>query len=296
MIKPKKRNKSGAVLVIGGGIAGIQSSLDLAEGGFKVYLVEESPVIGGDMARLDKTFPTNDCSMCILSPKLVEVGRHRNIELITLGEVKQLRGKPGNFRARIRRHARYVDLDKCTGCGDCLEKCPVRYQPRFQVRKEEIPLTEKEEKLAKKLVEKYGKSPTALMRVLQEVNAELRYLPESIIDFLAVKFAVPVSVLFRIGTFYTAFSLTPRGRHTVSVCTGTACHIKGAPRLVDELKRELQINVGDTTEDLIFSLETVRCLGCCSLAPVVKVDERVYSDVKPAQIPKILKDYGDLGS
>jgi NADH:ubiquinone oxidoreductase subunit E len=295
MIKPPNGKKSGAVLVVGGGIAGIQASLDLANSGFKVYLVEESPVIGGDMSRLDKTFPTNDCSMCILSPKLVEVGRHRNIELITLGEVKELSGRPGNFQVRIRRRARYVDLDKCTGCGDCLEKCPTRYRPRFEVREEEISLTDDEKGLVKNLIGKYGKSPTALLRVLQEVNAELRYLPENIIRYLAEEFSVPVSVLYRIGTFYTAFSLTPRGRHTVSVCTGTACHIKGAPRLVDELKRELRIEVGETTRDLAFSLETVRCLGCCSLAPVVKVDGRVYSEVKPAQIPKILKDYTDSG-
>jgi len=292
MIKPlKNKKKSGAVLIVGGGIAGIQAGLDLANAGFKVYLVEESPVIGGDMSRLDKTFPTNDCSMCILSPKLVEVGRHRNIELITLGEFKELNGEPGNFKALVRRHARYVDIDRCTGCGDCLEKCPTRYRPRFEVREEAIILTGAEEELVKNLIGTYGKSPTALMRILQEVNAELRYLPENIIHYLAVEFSVPVSVLYRIATFYTAFSLTPRGRHTVSVCTGTACHIKGAPLLVDELKRELGIDVGETTEDLNFSLETVRCLGCCGLAPVVKIEERIYGGVKPGEIPKILKDY-----
>jgi NADH:ubiquinone oxidoreductase subunit E len=291
MIKPRKKKKSGSVLVLGGGIAGIQSALDLGNSGFKVYLVEESPVIGGNMARLDKTFPTNDCSMCILSPKLVEVGRHRNIELITLGEIKYLTGRAGNFQARIRRSARYVDLEKCTGCGDCLEKCPTRYRPRFKIIEEKISLTENEKNLVKSLVNKYRESPAALMRVLQEVNACLRYLPKSIIYYLAEEFSVPASVIFRIGTFYTAFSLTPRGRHTASVCTGTACHIKGAPRLLDELKRELQINVGDTTSDFTFSLETVRCLGCCSLAPVVKIDERVYGGLKPGEMPKILKDY-----
>ncbi|OPZ30420.1 MAG: putative glutamate synthase (NADPH) small subunit [Lentisphaerae bacterium ADurb.BinA184] len=121
---------TGAVLVIGGGIAGIQAALDLAESGQKVYLVEKSPAIGGNMARLDKTFPTNDCSMCILSPKLVECGRHRNVELITLAEVIGLSGTAGHFTARIRRKARYVDVEKCTGCGACLEKCPVRAQRR----------------------------------------------------------------------------------------------------------------------------------------------------------------------
>ncbi len=116
---------TGAVMIVGGGISGMQSALDLANSGFKVYLVESSPAIGGKMAQLDKTFPTNDCSMCIVSPKLVEVGRHRNIELLTHSEVVGLEGEAGNFKARIVQHARYVDIDKCTGCGLCEIACPV---------------------------------------------------------------------------------------------------------------------------------------------------------------------------
>ena len=121
--------KVGAVLVIGGGIGGVQSSLDLADSGFKVYLVDRAPAIGGIMAMLDKTFPTNDCSMCILSPKLVAAGRHKDIELMTLTEVLGVEGEPGAFKARLKRHARSVDLSKCTGCGDCLTKCPVKDLP-----------------------------------------------------------------------------------------------------------------------------------------------------------------------
>ncbi|MFX1383691.1 MAG: hydrogenase iron-sulfur subunit [Promethearchaeota archaeon] len=114
----------GAVLVIGGGIAGIQTSLDLTELGYKVYLVEKSPSIGGRMAQLDKTFPTNDCSLCILAPKMVEVFRNPNIELMTYHEVKKVSGKPGNFTATILKKPRYVDENKCKGCGDCASKCP----------------------------------------------------------------------------------------------------------------------------------------------------------------------------
>jgi len=114
----------GSVLVIGGGIAGIQTSLDLTELGFKVYLVEKTPSIGGRMAQLDKTFPTNDCSLCILAPKMVEVFRNPNIELMTYHEVLKVSGNPGDFTVRILKKPRYIDESKCKGCGDCATKCP----------------------------------------------------------------------------------------------------------------------------------------------------------------------------
>ncbi|MDD5225539.1 MAG: NAD(P)-binding protein, partial [bacterium] len=121
----------GAVMVVGGGIAGIQASLDLANSGFKVYLVEETSAIGGRMAGLDKTFPTNDCSMCMISPKLVEVDKHRNIEVITNAEVKAVEGQAGNFRVKVEKRPRFVDLEKCNACGDCVEKCPVFLASEF---------------------------------------------------------------------------------------------------------------------------------------------------------------------
>jgi heterodisulfide reductase subunit A-like polyferredoxin len=115
----------GAVLVVGSGIGGIQAALELGDAGFKVYLLDEGPAIGGVMAMLDKTFPTNDCSMCILSPKLVGTGRHQNIELVNYSELLSLEGEPGRFKAKIRRKPRFVLLDKCTGCLDCTKVCPV---------------------------------------------------------------------------------------------------------------------------------------------------------------------------
>jgi len=117
--------KTGAVLVLGGGIAGVQGSLDLANSGFKVYLVERSAAIGGMMARLDKTFPTGDCATCIVSPKLVECARNRNIEILTLSEVIDLHGEPGRFKATVKIHPRYIDENKCNACGDCTQACPV---------------------------------------------------------------------------------------------------------------------------------------------------------------------------
>ncbi|MBW2143010.1 MAG: CoB--CoM heterodisulfide reductase iron-sulfur subunit A family protein [Deltaproteobacteria bacterium] len=123
--------KVGSVLVVGGGIGGIQASLDLAESGYYVYLVEESPGIGGVMPQLDKTFPTNDCSMCILSPKLVECGRHHNIEVITNSSVNEITGAPGNFQVTIQEEPRYVNETRCVGCGVCAQKCPVKVRDDF---------------------------------------------------------------------------------------------------------------------------------------------------------------------
>ena len=115
----------GAVLIIGGGPAGMQAALDLADSGYKVYILEVTPSIGGTMAQLDKTFPTNDCSMCILSPKLVATGRHENITMLTHAELKKVHGKAGDFKVHLTKHSRYIDEKLCTGCGVCAEHCPI---------------------------------------------------------------------------------------------------------------------------------------------------------------------------
>ena len=123
-----------SVLVVGGGIAGIQAALEIANAGYKVYLVEREPSIGGHMAQFDKTFPTLDCASCIFTPLLSAVGQHPNIELMTYSEVEEVSGYIGNFKAKIRKKARYVDEDKCTGCGECFNNCPVRYIPQVEWR------------------------------------------------------------------------------------------------------------------------------------------------------------------
>ncbi len=125
-LKPSTLKVIPEALVIGGGIAGIQTSLDLANDGFKVHLVEREPSIGGHMAQLDKTFPTLDCSSCILTPKMMEVANHKNIELFSYAEIASIEGSIGNYTVKIKKKPRYVDLEKCTGCGDCAAACRLK--------------------------------------------------------------------------------------------------------------------------------------------------------------------------
>jgi NADPH-dependent glutamate synthase beta subunit-like oxidoreductase len=127
----RDENVIGAVLVVGGGIGGIQASLDLADQGYRVYLAEKKSAIGGHMAQLDKTFPTNDCAMCTISPKLVDVGRHTNIQLMVDTEVVSVDGYAGDFTATLKRNPRYIDIESCVGCGDCADVCPIAYPDPF---------------------------------------------------------------------------------------------------------------------------------------------------------------------
>ena len=116
-------------MVIGGGVAGIQAALDIADAGYQVVLVEREPSIGGKMAGLSETFPTLDCSQCILTPRMVEAGQHPNITLHTYSEVESVEGYVGNFRVTVRKKARYIDMEKCTGCGQCWNSCPSKKNP-----------------------------------------------------------------------------------------------------------------------------------------------------------------------
>jgi heterodisulfide reductase subunit A len=131
-ISHNPNGKVGAVVIVGGGISGMQAALDVANSGFRVYLVEKNPSIGGNMAQLDKTFPTNDCSTCMISPKLIEVAKHPNIEILSYSEIEEITGTPGHFKVKVKKKARYIDESICTGCGTCVQKCPVQYRPHFE--------------------------------------------------------------------------------------------------------------------------------------------------------------------
>ena len=288
------RNKVGAVLVVGGGVGGMQASLDLAEGGYKVYLVEKGPSIGGVMAQLDKTFPTNDCAMCTLAPRMVDCGGHLNIEKLTYSEIESIEGAAGNFKVRVKRKARYVDPDKCTGCGECTENCLVQnivYLEPPVVPKIEI--EENERAKVDKIISRYEGGRETLIPILQDINSEFNWLPPEILMRVTEVKQIPLVHILRIATFYKSFSLKPRGKHIITVCTGTACHVKGAQRILDRLSRKLGIKTGETTSDMQFTLEAVRCLGCCGLSPVVTVGEELHGKMNPAKAAALIDKYHD---
>lgn len=286
------KRKIGSVLVIGGGIGGVQAALDLAGSGYKVYLLDERPAIGGTMAQLDKTFPTNDCSMCILAPKLVDAGRNQNIEIITMADVDKIEGEPGMFKVRVKKNPRFVDESKCTGCGSCWNNCPVRNKPEEQeVIKPELEEQDLE-KIAKLMMNNKDGRGT-LVPLLQDINIEYRYLPENILKYVSSELDIPLSQIYNIVTFYKGFSLTPQGRYVISVCLGTACHVRGGRKIMDALERDLGIKAGQTTPDLNFTLEAVRCLGVCGLAPVVIVGEDFYGKMNQVKAQKTVGKYRD---
>ncbi len=144
---------------------------------------------------------------------------------------------------------------------------------------------------ADEIIKEYRGKPGALIPVLEKVQGVVGYLPESIQRRVARGLDIPLAQVYGVVTFYSFFTMTPRGKHQIRVCLGTACHVKGAQKVVDQLERELKCKVGECTEDGKFGLEAVRCLGCCALAPVMIVDEDVHKELKASRLSKIIKAY-----
>jgi len=141
------------------------------------------------------------------------------------------------------------------------------------------------------IVDRHGRQREHLIAMLLDCQEQFHHLPREVIETVAGRVGAPVTSVLGIATFFKAFSLKPVGRHSIHVCMGTACHVQGAPKLLAALERELQIKKGDTTPDLEFTLNTVNCLGCCGLAPVITVGQDVHGKLKQAGIPRILKKY-----
>jgi NADH:ubiquinone oxidoreductase subunit E/NAD-dependent dihydropyrimidine dehydrogenase PreA subunit len=284
--------KVGAALVVGAGVGGMQAALDLAESGYKVYLVEKGPAIGGVMAQLDKTFPTNDCAMCTLAPRMVDCGGHLNIEKMTYSEIESVEGTAGNFTVRVRKRARFVDPDRCTGCAACVEHCLVRNRAYLEHadRGELLPLPEDLDNL-RRIVDKYKGRKGTVVPALQEAQELYNYLPESAVRYLSEELDIPLSLTYRLATFYNAFSLTPKGNHVLRVCMGTACYVKGGKRILRASAKYLNVEVGGVTDDKEYSLETVNCLGCCGQSPVVTMDEDVFGYMREAKVPEFIRSY-----
>jgi len=141
------------------------------------------------------------------------------------------------------------------------------------------------------LIDSYVDKKEQLISLLQDIQAEFNYIPQDVIIKISQKLDIPLSQVFSVATFFQAFSLKPRGRHTITVCVGTACHVKGGQRLVEKMARDYNLKPGETTDDERFTLETANCLGCCALGPVVVVDGKYESQVNPEKLDKILKKY-----
>jgi NADH-quinone oxidoreductase subunit E len=141
------------------------------------------------------------------------------------------------------------------------------------------------------IINKYKGEGGALIAILQDVQSEYNYLPPDVLKSVADKLNVPLISVYGIATFYRAFSLKPRGKHLVTVCLGTACHVRGAKRILAEVQKRLNVKRGETTEDKTFTLETVNCLGCCAIGPVVVVDGEYYGQTTTAKVDPILEKY-----
>ena len=279
------------VMVIGGGIAGIQAAIDVAAAGYEVALVERRPSIGGFMSMLHETFPTLDCSQCILTPRMVEIMQSKKITLHGFSEVEQLDGYVGNFVVKVRKKTRSVDLKKCTGCGDCWHNCMARNKISDPKPRPSDPTPAEVAKAVDEIVERYQSDKAGMViGMLEDVQDAFGYLRQDAMVYLSRKANVPLSQLYAVARFYHAFSLKPRGKHVIRVCLGTACHLKGGGGIADTISRELGIAQGETTPDGLFTFERVNCLGTCALAPVVTVDDKYHGKMTISKMMKLIDE------
>jgi len=141
------------------------------------------------------------------------------------------------------------------------------------------------------ILKRYGYEHASIIGILQDLQEKENYLPEKDLEYISERLSMPLTRIYRISTFYNAFSLTPRGKHLINVCLGTACHVRGAARVLDRLRMDLGIDVGEMTKDKLFSLETVNCLGACALGPIVVIGNEYHGQMTPAKVESTIKKY-----
>ncbi|MCK5037513.1 MAG: NAD(P)H-dependent oxidoreductase subunit E, partial [Thermoplasmata archaeon] len=221
------------------------------------------------------------CSMCIEAPKMVDAGRHQNIELLTYSELVSVEGEDGNFHAKILKKPRSVDVDKCTGCGLCTENCPIMLKIQIP---EKIPEPEvRDKELIDGLVSNHSNLPNPIIQILLDVNNQYSYLPRDVLEYLAFKMEMPFAEIYKIVTFYKSFSLEKRGKYHIKVCMGTACHVRGAR----SIRESIQTRIAGC-EDGLFSYETVNCLGTCAIGPVMMINEEIHGNLDGDKVDKVI--------
>ena len=141
------------------------------------------------------------------------------------------------------------------------------------------------------ILQRHPQDPSSIIQVMLDIQNELYYLPRDVLEQISDRLHVPLSRTYNLATFYKAFSLRPKGKFPIAVCTGTACHVQGAMKILDQIERDLGVKEGETTQDKKFSVESVRCLGCCGLAPVMTVGKNLHGKVPVSKVSKILKQY-----
>jgi NADH-quinone oxidoreductase subunit E len=209
--------------------------------------------------------------------------------------LQDVTGEPGDLSVSLNQHPRYVNPEKCTGCGVCLDACPIRYEVQLPPEEEAAARTAYadavEEAAVAEIIARHRDERGNLLPILLDINRHFNWLPRAALEHVSGELKTPLTEILRVASFYNAFSLVPRGQHIINVCLGTGCFVKGSPRILDQLERKLGVKHGETTDDMLFTLEVVRCIGCCALAPAVRIGEATFGRVTPGQISKIIDSY-----
>jgi NADH:ubiquinone oxidoreductase subunit E len=181
-----------------------------------------------------------------------------------------------------------------------MDACPIHYQvqlpPEDVARARTAYAAATDEAAVADIIQRHREERDNLLPILLAVSSHFNWLPRAALEHVALELRVPLTEVLRVASFYNAFSLTPRGKHIVSLCLGTGCFVKGSPRLLDQLERRLGITHGQTTRDMLFTLEVVRCIGCCALAPAMRIGDDTFGRLTPGQADKIIDTYTKTAS